>query len=298
MKTLADHSELPETLADLGQSLTAAHAGLLEVRGRVEACWPRKPSLTVLDAESHDLCKSAMALVAVPESGMLPNLIVAGANTLRALDYDPPDSLDVGDWQWSKDRVDREASPQPPLEPRLALRHALPGAEEWVSVLSRLIDDVDRLVPPESWLPQWTPDDALAYIGKVKWQYAFTMPKSPHYYTVRAKRPELTRDFLAMAQLIQSRGELKTWGGSVRAYLELDGWEYWTMGARVPETEIINRAIVGGPAAAQPLPQTLDAKLLKAVEYALAYRRLARLDQMVPAGILGQRLRSLLPRRD
>lgn len=294
METFADHAEVREMLADMGRSLTTAHAALLEIRRRVEICWPRRPSLKVLDAESHDLCKSAMALVAIPESGELSNLVVAGANTLRALRYEPTASLDVGDWQWNKGKVDPESSPQPELEPRLALRDALPGVDEWVGVLSRLIDDVDRVAPPESWLPEWTLDDARSYIAKVKWQYARTMPTAPHYYTVRAKRQDLTPDFLAMAQLIQSGGELKTWGGSVRAYLEVDGWEYWTMGARVPETEIINRAYVASPTAAQPLPRTRDAKLLKAVERALDYRCLAHVDQVVPAGILGKRLLSLL----
>jgi hypothetical protein len=32
-------------------------------------------------------------------------------------------------------------------------------------------------------------------------------------------------------------------------YLELDGWEYWTMGAPLPETTVINRARVDQPPA-------------------------------------------------
>ena len=28
-------------------------------------------------------------------------------------------------------------------------------------------------------------------------------------------------------------------------YLELDGWEYWSMGAPIPDTEVINRARLG-----------------------------------------------------
>ncbi|MGH2990240.1 MAG: hypothetical protein ACRDMA_10325 [Solirubrobacterales bacterium] len=30
-------------------------------------------------------------------------------------------------------------------------------------------------------------------------------------------------------------------------YLERDGWEYWTMGAPVPETTVINRAHCASP---------------------------------------------------
>ena len=142
-----------------------------------------------------------------------------------------------------------------------------------MDAIHRLLDDVERLAPPESWLAPWKLDDARAYIAKVRWTFARSMPKSPHWYTVRSKRPELTQDFLAFAQLIQGRGVLKIWGDCVRAYLEVDDWEYWTMGARVPETSIINRAPVGGPAAAQALPPQGDTHLLHGIERALAYRR-------------------------
>ena len=103
----------------------------------------------------------------------------------------------------------------------------------------------------------------------------------------------MRHDFLAFAQLIQSRGVLKAWGESVHAYLKVDGLEYWTMGARVPETTVINRAVVGAPEAAQPLPSVLDGKLLHAVEHALTYRRMEPTGETVPTGILGERLRDL-----
>jgi len=297
MESPVDQSALSGMLADLHRSLVPAHAVLVEVRRRVEACWPRRPSLRVLDAESYDLCKAVIARVGVPETGELSTVIDAGANTLRALNYDLPDLFDVANWQWQRESVDREAASQPQLESRLALRDALTDIDEWLSVLKRRIDDVDRVAPPESWLPEWTIEEARAYIARVTWQFARTMPKSPHYYTVRWKRPELARDFLALAQLIQSAGELKTWKGSVRAYLEVDGWEYWTMGARVPETYIINRAHADGAGAAQPLPPVVDSELLKGVERALAYRRLTHVEQTASAGVLGTRLLALLPPR-
>ena len=115
----------------------------------------------------------------------------------------------------------------------------------------------------------------------------------PHWYTVRRKRPELVPQFLAFAQLIQGQGILKSWGGYVRAYLEVDGFDYWTMGARVPETIIINRAEIGSAQAAQPLPPVPNARLRPDVERSLDYRRIGASPDGI-GGILGGRLRSLL----
>jgi hypothetical protein len=95
---------------------------------------------------------------------------------------------------------------------------------------------------------RFDPDAARAYIAKVRWQFAKTMPQWPHEYTVRAWRPDLERDFCNLAALIRREGVVKPWPRDAAApryhhtYLELDGWEYWTMGASVPETTVINRA--------------------------------------------------------
>ena len=90
-------------------------------------------------------------------------------------------------------------------------------------------------------------DDARAHIAKVRWQFAKTMPQWPHEYTVRAWRPELEADFVAFGELIHSDGVVKPWPRDAaqpryrHPYLEIDGWEYWTMGAP-NETTVINRA--------------------------------------------------------
>jgi hypothetical protein len=96
----------------------------------------------------------------------------------------------------------------------------------------------------------FTTDDASAYIAKVHWQFAKTMPQWPHEYTVRAWRPDLEREFLEFVVLIRRDGVVKPWPRDAatpryhHTYLELDGWVYWTMGAPVPETTLINRALL------------------------------------------------------
>jgi hypothetical protein len=61
-------------------------------------------------------------------------------------------------------------------------------------------------------------------------------------------RPDLERRFLAFVALIRRAVIVKPWPPDVptpryhHTYLSLDGWEYWTTGAPVPETTVINRA--------------------------------------------------------
>jgi hypothetical protein len=177
------------------------------------------------------------------------------------------------------------------------VREALSGAEIAHRRVCELLDEIASQAPVEAWLPAWDLDEARAYIaavgglGRRKWQHS-RPPQPPHRYTVRAWRPDLQQDFLAFAQFIQNRGELETWGGRVDAYLEIDGLEYWTMGARVPETTVINRAPVDAPEAARPLLTLTPSQLRLAVERALLNRRspAAGLD----TGILSERLRALL----
>jgi hypothetical protein len=96
----------------------------------------------------------------------------------------------------------------------------------------------------------FTVDDARAYIAKVRWQFAKTMPEWPHEYTVHGRRPDLEREFFEFVALIRREGVVKPWPPDVatpryhHTYLELDGWEYWSMGAPIPETTVINRALL------------------------------------------------------
>lgn len=96
----------------------------------------------------------------------------------------------------------------------------------------------------------FTVDAARDYIAKVRWQFARTMPQWPHEYTVREWASELEPDFFAFTALIRSIGVVKPWPPDGReprhrhTYLELDEWEYWTMGSPLPETTVINRALI------------------------------------------------------
>jgi hypothetical protein len=72
---------------------------------------------------------------------------------------------------------------------------------------------------------------------------------------VRHWRPELVADFEAFAQLIRDIGVVNPWPRDAarpryhHTYLAIDGWEYWTMGEPIPDTEVINRARLNETAA-------------------------------------------------
>jgi hypothetical protein len=96
----------------------------------------------------------------------------------------------------------------------------------------------------------FTVDDAVRYIDRARWQFAKTVPRWPHEYTIREWRPELDGDFERFASLIRQIGVVKAWPfGSTNplyhhTYLTIGDFEYWTMGEPLSETTVINRAAV------------------------------------------------------
>ena len=89
-------------------------------------------------------------------------------------------------------------------------------------------------------------DEARAYIAQVRWQFAKMMPQWPHEYTVRQWYLEREADFEAFVLLIREIGIVKPWPPDKpfyhHTYLAIEGWEYWTMGASLSKTVVINRA--------------------------------------------------------
>ena len=81
-----------------------------------------------------------------------------------------------------------------------------------------------------------------------RWVFAKTMPKTPHFYTLRA---DATSDeqFEAFVLHIREVGYSVPYAGRMYTYLDVDGHKYWTMGAPVKETTLINRAELLAPAA-------------------------------------------------
>lgn len=76
-----------------------------------------------------------------------------------------------------------------------------------------------------------------------RYRIAITMPDNPHAWTAKDSwdSPEY---FMEVVKFIRSHAVTETFRRHKYQVFYLNGWKYWTMGAPVKETTIINRAIV------------------------------------------------------
>ena len=83
------------------------------------------------------------------------------------------------------------------------------------------------------------PDALREFIDSSQWTFAKTMPEWPHEYIVRARVDENL--FAQLVRHIRANGyEGKFYRKSI-TYYDDGGLVYWTMGAPLEETTIINR---------------------------------------------------------
>lgn len=68
------------------------------------------------------------------------------------------------------------------------------------------------------------------------------MPDNPHEYTLR--RNSAPEHFENAVRYIREFGEIETFAGRPYKVLIRSGYKYWTMGAVLSETILINRKLV------------------------------------------------------
>lgn len=79
------------------------------------------------------------------------------------------------------------------------------------------------------------------FVANSRWIFAKTMPQCPHEYTLRRQAPDEPL-FEKVVMHIRAHGYRERYGKSWYIRLNLDGWKYWTMGAPLKSTILINRA--------------------------------------------------------
>ncbi len=82
-------------------------------------------------------------------------------------------------------------------------------------------------------------DEIKAFIEHEHWTFAKTMPQWPHEYLVRDRVDR--RLFELVVQHLRNNGYQGHFYKRPITYYEESGWLYWTMGAPIAETVIINR---------------------------------------------------------
>jgi len=83
------------------------------------------------------------------------------------------------------------------------------------------------------------PEVLRAFIDSSQWTFAKTMSEWPHEYIVRGKVDKVL--FEALVRHIRQYGFEGRFYQRVLIYFAEDGLLYWTMGAPIEETTIINR---------------------------------------------------------
>jgi hypothetical protein len=88
-----------------------------------------------------------------------------------------------------------------------------------------------------------TEQEVQDFIQHHNWTFAKSMPKSPHYYVVKEKcrAPD---EFIEFVKHIRKYGTPRPFFRKTYIYLDIGEWTYWTMGAPLSETIIINRASI------------------------------------------------------
>lgn len=79
-------------------------------------------------------------------------------------------------------------------------------------------------------------------INRCEWTFAKTMPFAPHEYIVRGKCPLTDEEFVYFVEMQRVFGTKERWGRFNNPYLYIDDYKYWTMGAPMEDTKVINRA--------------------------------------------------------
>lgn len=83
------------------------------------------------------------------------------------------------------------------------------------------------------------PEDLKRFVAKERWTFAKTMPTWPHEYLVRERVDEEL--FVKMVAHIRANGYEGRFYQMKITYFDEDGFVYWTMGAPLNQTTIINR---------------------------------------------------------
>ncbi len=83
------------------------------------------------------------------------------------------------------------------------------------------------------------PENLRRFVESCRWTFAKTMPTWPHEYIVRERVDAAL--FVGLVEHIRAHGYEGKFYTKPITYFDEDGMVYWTMGAPVEETIIVNR---------------------------------------------------------
>jgi SAM-dependent methyltransferase len=99
--------------------------------------------------------------------------------------------------------------------------------------------------------------EAVSALLRSRWVYAKTMPENPHHYTLRRDWSGVP-SFDDVVTFIREYGYGERYAKTKYTYFNANGVRYWTMGAPLRSTILINRATVDRPALYDQLAESYD----------------------------------------
>lgn len=83
--------------------------------------------------------------------------------------------------------------------------------------------------------------EAIKHLQAMKWHFAKSMPKIPHWYARRREYAD-TEAFFDVVKFIREFGVEEAFFKKSYIYFYHEGYKYWTMGSPLPKTILINKA--------------------------------------------------------
>lgn len=102
------------------------------------------------------------------------------------------------------------------------------------------MDEPTQLEDGSQWLSM-SDVELRSFVERNTWTYAKTMPQCPHEYVVLWKSTS-DEEFLRFVMTIRRYGYDEYFYSKRMRYLDVNGWRYWTMGAQIETTWVLNRA--------------------------------------------------------
>jgi hypothetical protein len=98
-------------------------------------------------------------------------------------------------------------------------------------------------------------DPVERFVSEVRWQFAKTMPRWPHWYVMEQWNSGREAQFTELVRRIFEKGVDEQWGvgeyeRTVR-YYRLGEYKYWIMDPTIEETDLVNRARLDGKGPAE-----------------------------------------------
>lgn len=114
-------------------------------------------------------------------------------------------------------------------------------------------------------------DKLREMIARCEWTFAKTMPFAPHEYIVRDRCPLTDEEFVYFVSMQREHGVKERWGKYNHPYLYIDDYKYWTMGAPMEETTVINRTKASAVNDVHQLYEGINNRGEKTMEYVDEY---------------------------